>query len=184
MIKNICVYCGSSYGKSIHYKNAAIELSDLLYENNLRLVYGGGNIGLMGELANNLLKKGGEVIGVIPKIFLNSEVAHYNLSVLHVVENMHQRKEKMAEISDAFIALPGGFGTLDEIIEIITWKKIRLHNKPCAFLNTDGYYNNLIAFFENLQQEQFSNKENNKLFIVENEPKDIINQFIRTPFEP
>lgn len=154
-MKNICVYCGSSPGRQPTYVAAATELGCTLVENNIGLVYGGASVGTMGVIADAVLAAGGEVIGIIPKVLQRKEVVHENLSKLHLVESMHERKALMAELSDGFVALPGGFGTLEEIFEIITWAQLGMHQKPIGLLNIDGYYDKLIAFLQHTVDEQF-----------------------------
>ncbi|MEY3191384.1 MAG: hypothetical protein RIS10_1501, partial [Pseudomonadota bacterium] len=139
-INTICIYCGSSSGRLKTYDSAANALAEALVSRNIKLVYGGADIGLMGVVANQVLKLGGEVIGVIPKALALKEVAHKHLTQLHITESMHERKMMMAELADGFIALPGGIGTLEELFEIWTWAQLGFHNKPCGLLNINGYY--------------------------------------------
>ena len=148
-IKRICVYCGSSPGKNPAYSLAADTLARELCRREIGLVYGGAEVGVMGAIANAVLTAGGEAIGVIPKSLAVKEVAHDSLSELHVVASMHERKAMMAELADGFIALPGGWGTLEEIFEMLTWAQLGFHDKPCGLLNIDGYYDGLIDFLEN-----------------------------------
>jgi len=152
---NLCVYCGSNAGGSPDYAEAAIALGTRLAKEGLRLVYGGGNVGLMGVLANAVLDAGGEVTGVIPGQLVEWEVAHQGLTELVVVESMHQRKQRMFELSDGFVALPGGFGTLDEMFEMLTWRQLGLGHKPCAFLDVDGFWQPLMAMLERMVAERF-----------------------------
>ena len=136
----VCVYCGSSFGAKPAYAEATRQLAIALAERKLRVVYGGASAGLMGLLADTALEHGGEVVGVIPRVLVDREVAHRGLTELHVVASMHERKAKMAELSDGFIALPGGIGTLEELIEVYTWSYLGIHDKPLGLVNTDGYY--------------------------------------------
>lgn len=145
-MKRICVFCGSAEGNDPAILEEARELGRLLAANGIGLVYGGAGIGVMGALANACLEAGGDVTGVIPRTLMRKEVAHRGLTKLIVVEDMHQRKALMADLSDAFIALPGGFGTFEEIFEMVTWRQIRIHSKPLVLVNTNGFYDGLHAF--------------------------------------
>jgi len=140
-MRRICVYCGSSSGAVEDYAEAARELADVLVRHEIELVYGGASVGTMGTIADTVLELGGKVHGVIPRMLYDKEIAHEGLTELHVVNSMHERKTMMAALSDGFIAMPGGFGTLEEIIEIVTWGQLRFHDKPCGLLNVNGYYN-------------------------------------------
>ncbi|MCI4567146.1 TIGR00730 family Rossman fold protein [Lysobacter sp. CFH 32150] len=151
----VCVYCGSNAGSKPAYAERAIALGTRLAQEKLTLVYGGGNVGLMGTLADAALEAGGEVIGVIPEQLVGWEVAHHDITRLEVVANMHERKARMFDLSDAFIALPGGFGTLDEMFEMLTWRQLGLGDKPCAFLDVDGFYAPLIAMMDRMVEERF-----------------------------
>lgn len=144
----VCVYCGSSMGNDPAYADAARELATALVERGLRVVYGGASVGLMGVVADTALAAGGEVVGVIPQVLVDREVAHPGLTELHTVANMHERKARMAELSDAFIALPGGIGTLEELVEVYTWNYLGIHDKPMGIVNTNGYYDGLTAFLD------------------------------------
>ena len=155
MARRICVFCGSSSGLRPAYAAAAGSLARHLAANRITVVYGGSKVGLMGILADAALAVGGEVIGVIPDSLIEKEVAHARLSDLRVVKSMHERKALMAELSDAFIALPGGFGTLEEFCEVLTWAQLGLHRKPCGILNIEGYYDRLLALFDMLLQSSF-----------------------------
>ena len=171
MRKSICVFCGSSSGNKKEYKLATVKLAGEFIENNIRLIYGGAKVGLMGILADTILNRGGEVIGIMPKGLVDKEVAHNNLTELKVVDNMHQRKALMHEMSDGFIAMPGGYGTLDEIFEALTWGQLEIHKKPCAFYNIYDYYTQLITFLENTVAEGFINTKNVEMIINESDPK-------------
>ncbi len=173
-IKRICVFCGSSYGLSEKYKKAAISLGKILVKKNIELVYGGGDVGLMGTIANTVQEQGGNVIGIIPKHLADKEVAHKRLKDLRIVESMHERKALMEKLSDAFIAMPGGFGTIEEIFEAITWAQLRLHSKPCGFLNINGFYNKLFDFIMNTSNEGFIKKDCLKLMQIDNNPDNLI----------
>lgn len=151
--RRICVFCGSSAGDRPAYGEAAVQLARTLAERGIGIVYGGGNVGLMGVLADAALAVGGEVIGVIPRALKEKEVAHLGLTEMHVVGSMHERKAMMADFSDAFIALPGGYGTFDEFCEALTWTQLGIQQKPCGLLNVDGYYDHLLAMFDHATAE-------------------------------
>jgi uncharacterized protein (TIGR00730 family) len=155
MMKSVCVYCGSSAGRLPIYAEAARILAANLVQQNLALVYGGGKVGLMGVIADEVMRLGGHVTGVIPQALLDKEVGHTGLSKLHVVANMHERKALMAELSDGFIAMPGGMGTLEELFEVLTWSQLGYHQKPSAIYNVNAYYDGLLAFLQTSVQEEF-----------------------------
>ena len=174
-MKSICVYCGSNFGKLTEYKETAIALGKTLVAHNIQLVYGGASVGTMGVIADTVLAEGGKAIGVIPKDILSKkEVAHQSLTTMHVVETMHQRKQLMADLADGFIALPGGMGTLEELSEVITWGQLGFHEKPCAVLNVNGYYDHLIAFMAHAANQQFIRKEHVNMLIKERAPELLI----------
>jgi uncharacterized protein (TIGR00730 family) len=154
-MKSICVYCGSNSGNKPIYAERAIALGTRIAKEKLALVYGGGNVGLMGIVADAVLEAGGEVVGVIPAQLVNWEVAHDGLTRLEVVESMHERKARMFDLADAFVALPGGFGTLDEMFEMLTWRQLGLGDKPCAFFDIDGFYAPLMAMLDRMVAERF-----------------------------
>jgi uncharacterized protein (TIGR00730 family) len=162
--RRVCVFCGSNPGALPVYRAEAVALGRLLGKAGLGLVYGGAQVGLMGALADEALANGSEVIGVIPRMLAGVEVAHQNLSRLILVETMHERKALMAEEADAFVALPGGFGTLDELFEILTWAQLGLHTKPCLLVNTGGYFDHLLSFL-NLAVEQGFLKPQNQAYL-------------------
>ena len=166
MIRRVCVFCGAYEGERPIYAEAARVLGAALNERGVGLVYGGGNIGLMGIVADTVLDLGGEVIGVIPKSLRAREVAHEGLSELHVVEGMHERKALMAALSDAFVALPGGLGTLEELLEISTWSLLEFHRKPIALLNVDGYFDLLLAQLDRAVTEGFLRQKHGDLLLV------------------
>lgn len=176
-IENICVYCGSSNGKNLAYSIVAKRLGKALCERNIGLVYGGAAIGIMGVVANSVIEGGGRAIGVIPKALAVKEVAHNGLSELHVVGSMHERKAMMAEYSDGFIALPGGWGTLEEIFEILTWAQLGFHEKPCGLLNVDGYYNDLVNFLDHAFDQKFVNDLCRPMLMTADDPADLLGQF-------
>jgi uncharacterized protein (TIGR00730 family) len=164
--RRVCVFCGSSLGVKQEYRAEAVTLGRLLGEAGLGLVYGGAQVGLMGALADAALAHGGEVIGVIPRSLAGIEVAHQHLSQLVLVETMHERKALMAQEADAFVALPGGFGTLDEFFEILTWAQLGIHEKPCVLVNHDGYYDQLLSFLQTAVEHGFLKPENYALIQV------------------
>jgi len=178
-MRRVCVYCGSSSGVLPEYSAAARELADVLVRHELELVYGGADKGIMGVLADAVLENGGKVHGVIPKMLTDKEIAHQGLTELHVVASMHQRKTMMAALSDGFIALPGGYGTLEEIIEIVTWGQLRFHDKPCGLLNVNGYFDHLLAYLDHANKEGFLRRENRDMLLVDSDPVGIIQQFER-----
>ncbi len=176
-IQSLCVYCGSSLGRNPDFAAAACKLAEILVENNIRLIYGGAGIGIMGCLADKVLALGGQVVGVIPKPLAHKEVAHNHLTELYVTQSMHERKRLMAELSDAFIALPGGIGTLEELFEIWTWAQLGFHRKPCGLLNTTGYYDALIQFLDLVAAEQFVTNQHRDLLMVESDPMALLERF-------
>ena len=178
-MKRVCVYCGSSPGIKPAYADAARELAGVLVRHELELVYGGSDKGLMGVIADAVLEQGGRVHGVIPQMLMEKEIAHQGLSELHIVASMHERKTMMAALSDGFIAMPGGFGTLEEIIEIVTWGQLRFHNKPCGLLNTNGYFDQLVGYFRHANAEGFLREENRAMLLVEADPVMLLQRFER-----
>ena len=176
----VCVYCGSSFGAKPAYAEATKQLAIALAERNLRVVYGGASAGLMGLLADTVLENGGEVEGVIPRVLVEREVAHRGLTELHVVESMHERKAKMAELSDGFIALPGGIGTLEELIEVYTWSYLGIHDKPLGLVNTDGYYDGLTAFLDHSVSEGFLRPQTRASLLVAPAPAALVDELVRT----
>jgi uncharacterized protein (TIGR00730 family) len=166
-MKRVCVFCGSNAGIRPEYGIAAQELATVLARRGLGLVYGGGKVGLMGMLADSMLEAGGEVIGVIPQSLVAKEVAHRGVSELRIVDTMHQRKALMNDLSDAFIALPGGFGTLEEFFEILTWSQLGIHGKPSGLLNVSGYYDSLLAMLDHAVSEQFLRPAYRQLVIAD-----------------
>ncbi|MDB5478649.1 MAG: Rossman fold protein family [Alphaproteobacteria bacterium] len=173
-IKNVCVYCGASPRVSERYLDAAAEVGKILASNQLGLVYGGGRMGLMGTVANSVLENGGKAIGIIPKHLQDREARHDELNELHIVDSMHTRKHMMVERSDAFIILPGGYGTLDEAFEILTWKQLGLHQKPILFLNMHNFWTPLKELKQHLFDEAFIKAEDLKLFSIIDTPAQIV----------
>ena len=168
-MKRICVFCGSNGGADPVFLKTAKIVGEFLARENIELVYGGGRVGLMGKIADAVLANGGRVIGAIPAALDKKEIAHKGLTELHVVNSMHERKALMAELADGFIALPGGFGTFEEFCEIVTWAQLGIHQKPCALLNVNGFYDHLIAQFDYSAANDFISAEHRKLVLVENE---------------
>jgi uncharacterized protein (TIGR00730 family) len=175
-VKSACIFCGSSPGARPQYTEATEDLGGLLVEHGITLVYGGASVGLMGRLADTVLSEGGEAIGVMPRALVEREIAHLGLTDLHVVDSMHERKALMAELSDAFVALPGGLGTLDELFEIYTWSQLGLHRKPCGLLNVEGYYQHVADFLDHAVAERFVREEHRDLLIVEDEPQAMLDR--------
>lgn len=176
-MKRVCVFCGSSAGSRPAYLQSAQATGRTLARRGLGLVYGGGSVGLMGAIADAALAAGGEVVGVIPEALQLRELAHAGLSALHVVGSMHERKARMAELADGFIALPGGMGTLEELAEILTWAQLGLHARPCGLLDVGGYYQPLIAFFDGAVAEGFLRAEHRKLLVVAEDPDVLLDRF-------
>lgn len=176
-IQSLCVYCGSSFGRIDAYAEAAARLAQTLVKRNIKLVYGGAAVGIMGVVADEVLQRGGQAVGVIPKALAHKEVAHPNLTQLHVTKTMHDRKMLMADLSDGFIALPGGIGTLEELFEIWTWAQLGFHQKPCGLLNVAGYYDALIAFLDHVADEQFVKPVHREMLMVESEPEILLDRY-------
>lgn len=169
-----CVFCGSSVGAKPAYTTAARKLGQLMAGKGIGLVFGGGRIGLMGTIADAVLAGGGEAIGVIPDGLMRREISHRDVTQLHVVDTMHQRKALMADLANAFIALPGGYGTLEEFSEVLTWSQLGIQQKPCALLNIEGYWNGLLAFLDHAVNEEFVRRENRDLVLVGSTPEEVL----------
>ncbi|UGB31186.1 TIGR00730 family Rossman fold protein [Metabacillus sp. B2-18] len=176
-MKRICVFCGSSPGASDLYSEDAAKLGAQLAKEGITLVYGGSKVGIMGVVANAALQAGGEVIGVIPKMLMERELAHPGLSELIIVHSMHERKAKMEELSDGFVVLPGGPGTMEEFFEVYTWAQLGEHSKPIGMMNSNHYYDKLLAFFDHMIQEQFLKPEYRSMVIVDSDPEQLIQKF-------
>ena len=170
-MKSLCVFCGSRSGTDAAYDEAARAFGRALAAEGITLVYGGGRVGLMGVVADAALGAGGEVVGVIPRALLEREIAHSGLTDLRVVGSMHERKALMSELSEGFIALPGGTGTLEEFFEVLTWAQLGEHRKPCGLLNAGRYYDPLLAVFDHMVQQGFLSKEHRAMVLVETEPE-------------
>jgi uncharacterized protein (TIGR00730 family) len=179
IIRSLCVFCGSSVGRRPEYATAARELARLLAQRGIRLVYGGGNVGLMGVLADEALAHGGEVIGVIPEHLMAKELGHSGVSELRIVGSMHERKALMAELSDAFVALPGGIGTLEELLEIVTWAQLGLHAKPCGLLDVCDYYRHLLDMLARAAAEGFLRPEHQELLVTATTPAELLDKLAR-----
>ncbi|PCJ34606.1 MAG: TIGR00730 family Rossman fold protein [Alphaproteobacteria bacterium] len=173
-INSICVYCGSRFGRNNHFKNIAANFGDILAREKIRLVYGGGNVGLMGVIANAVMRGGGQVTGIIPKHLDEEEVGLKEATDFYVVDNMHERKRMMFDHSDAFIALPGSIGTLDETIEVITWKQLQLHSKPIIIVNADNYWQPFLALIDKFIHEEFTSSKTRDLFYVVDTVEDVV----------
>ncbi|OBW41787.1 LOG family protein YvdD [Chryseobacterium sp. MOF25P] len=165
-MKSITVFCGSSFGSDEIYKEQATLLGQTLAKENIQLIYGGANVGLMGAVADGVLEKGGKAIGVLPHFLQSKEIAHNNLTELILVETMHERKTKMNELSDGVIVLPGGYGTLEEFFEMITWAQLGLHKKPIAILNINGFYDDLIKLVQTMVDKGFLKQINQEMLLV------------------
>ena len=178
-LNKICVFCGSSEGNDSEIYQAAISLGKAFVENNITLVYGAAKIGIMGAVAKSVLEGNGTVVGIIPGFLKKKEVVHLGLTELITTKNMHERKMKMQELSDGFIALPGGFGTLEELFEIITWLQLGLHSKPIGLLNTNGFYDDLIKLIENMVKKKFVSSENYQLLLVDTQIDSLLEKMRR-----
>ena len=175
-IKRLCVYCGSAYGSRDAYREGARRLGGLIASRGIELVYGGGHVGLMGTVADGALAAGGRVIGVIPRALMDRELGHTGIQDLRVVADMHERKMTMAGLADAFIALPGGWGTIEELTEMLTWLQLGIHAKPIGVLNEEGYYDAFLRFAETMIDEGFVRAEHRSLFRVEAEPEALLDR--------
>lgn len=179
MPESICVFCGSAAGIRSSYLDAARSLATTAAERGVRIVYGGASVGLMGALADAALAAGGEVVGVMPRSLVDREIAHQGLTALHVVGSMHERKALMAELADAFVALPGGLGTLEELFEVWTWGMLGLHTKPYGILDVDGYYGPLVEFLDHARDEGFVRPAQRAMLLVDREPARLIERLLR-----
>lgn len=173
-MKSVCVFCGSSPGTKPEYAKAALELGQVLANRNIGLVYGGGNVGLMGQVAKAVLANGGRVTGVIPKALAEKEVAFTELDDLRIVGSMHERKALMAELSDGFIALPGGLGTIEEFVEVLTWAQLGIHHKPCGLLNICQYYNKFIDFLDHITDQNFLGTGHRNMVLIDENPRSLL----------
>ncbi|RTY92724.1 TIGR00730 family Rossman fold protein [Flavobacterium sp. RSP46] len=175
-MKKITVFCGSSFGNEKNYEVQAIVLGQVMAKKNIDLVYGGAKVGLMGAVADGVLSENGKVFGVLPRFLMSKEVAHDNLTELIIVESMHERKTRMNELSDGVIALPGGFGTLEEFFEMLTWGQLGLHKKPIGILNVDGFYDLLLQFIQKMVDNGFLKEINQKMILVSDNAEELLNK--------
>lgn len=180
-IKKVCIFCGSSPGRRPDYLEAARAMGEELARRGLGLVYGGSALGMMGAVANAVLEGGAEAVGVIPKALATKEKAHFGLSELHVVRSMHERKAMMADLSDAFVAMPGGMGTLEELCEIITWAQLGIHTRPIGLLNVAGYFDGLVRFIDHMVAEEYLPAHHRALLCVEATPQALLDAMLRAP---
>jgi uncharacterized protein (TIGR00730 family) len=176
-MNRLCVYCGSSPGTGDDYVSAAREFGKLLLQQEIGLVYGGASRGIMGVIADTVLEGGGNVTGIIPQALHGKEIAHEGLTELHVVDSMHERKSLMAVLSDGFVAMPGGFGTLEEIIEVMTWGQLGFHEKPCGLLNVAGYFDHLLAFLDHSTTQGFLRAQHRSMLLVASTPAGLLEKF-------
>jgi uncharacterized protein (TIGR00730 family) len=174
LMQSLGVFCGSSMGSDMSYRTHAVRLAELMVQQQIELVYGGANIGLMKVLANTILDNGGRVTGVMPDFLVNKEIVHENLTKLHIVNSMHERKAMIAKLSDAFVAMPGGFGTLDELAEALTWYQLEIAAKPIAIFNVNGYFDHLIAFLDHCVKERFLRSEHRNNIIIDDNPEKLL----------
>jgi uncharacterized protein (TIGR00730 family) len=176
-MKRLCVFCGSGYGAHPAYRRAAKQLGAALVREHIGLVFGGANVGLMGELAKAVLHAGGDVVGVMPRGLVEKELAFVELADLRIVDSMHERKALMADLSDGFVALPGGLGTLEELFEMLTWAQLGIHNKPCGILNVEGFYSGLLGFLDHTVDQRFVEREHREMIVVDDDPDELIRRF-------
>jgi uncharacterized protein (TIGR00730 family) len=176
-IKSLCVYCGSSPGATPVYAEAARGLAQAMVKQDIALVYGGGNVGLMGTIADEVLSLGGQATGVIPQALLQKELGHKGLTQLHIVKDMHERKAMMADLSDGFIAMPGGVGTLEELFEVFTWAQLGFHQKPIGLLNVDGFYDGLLQFIQHMVSQRFLKGEQAEILIAAAQGEELLQRF-------
>lgn len=175
-MKSICVYCGSNFNDDPNLKKAIVDLAKTMVTQNITLIFGGGSVGVMGVLANEILKGGGKAIGIIPQFLMDKEVGHTGLTELIITENMHQRKQKMIDLAEGFVILPGGFGTLEELFEVLTWLQLGLHGKPIGVLNIDGFYDPLFAQMDLMVKNKFVKQINRDLVFNETDAEVLVNK--------
>lgn len=173
-MKRVCVFCGSSAGRRAEYEYAAVAMGEALVERGIELVYGGGNVGLMGVIADTVMRGGGKVVGVIPQALADREIANIGVTDLRVVDSMHTRKAMMAELSDAFIAMPGGVGTFEEFFEAVTWTQLGVHRKPCGLLNVEDFYTPLVNFIDHAVDEGFLKAVHRRAIVVSDDPDELL----------
>lgn len=182
-IKSLCVYCGSSANVDNDFKEAANKMGEILANNNIRLVYGGGKAGLMGIIADSVMRNGGEVIGIIPSHISDREIQHTSLTELHIVDTMHVRKQMMVDYSDAFLVLPGGIGTLDETCEIMTWRQLGIHDMPIVIANLKGYWTPFLSLIDNIAEQQFMREDDKKVMTIVENVDDVLEALKNAPTE-
>jgi uncharacterized protein (TIGR00730 family) len=173
-MKNICVFCGSAVGKNPIYKQTAQDLGLLFVKKQIRLIYGGGRVGLMGIMADTVMQNGGKVVGIIPQFLIEMEVAHSRLSEMIMVKTMHERKKRMTDMAQGFIVMPGGIGTMDEFFEVFTWAQLGLHSKPIGLLNTNGFFDKLLAYIDFAVEESFVKPQSRKMILIETDAEQLI----------
>jgi uncharacterized protein (TIGR00730 family) len=181
MLRRVCIFCGSSTGLRPDYRTAAERIAIELAKREVGIVFGGGCVGLMGIVADTALAHGAHVIGVIPSAMVAREIAHFGLPDLRIVASMHERKALMATLSDAFVALPGGFGTFEELCEVVTWTQLGLHSKPCGLLNVAGYYDGLVALFDRAVADGFIRPEKRRIVLADSDPAALIERLVERP---
>ena len=174
-MNSICIFCGANFNGDPSLEQAVEQLTDIMVNRNISLVFGGGKVGVMGLLAENILSRGGKAVGVIPRFLLDKEVGHTGLTEMHIVENMHQRKQLMNDLCDGIMMLPGGFGTLEEFFEVLTWLQLSLHNKPVGVLNVNGFYDFLLKQMDVMVEQRFLKPANRKLVLTSADPIELIN---------
>lgn len=179
-IKSVCVYCGSQDGRDPAYAAAARDMGDALADRGIGLVYGGGGIGMMGQIADRVLERGGSVVGVIPQALMRVEIAHAGITQMHVTTDMHERKAMMADLSDAFITMPGGLGTMEELFETWTWAQLGYHAKPLGLLNVNGYFDGLLQFLDRTVQHGYVREDHRRTLIVDTEPQALLAKFVES----
>ena len=175
-MKSICIFCGSNYGIRPEYEHAAVAMGQLLAQSGIRLIYGGGKVGLMGAVANAALAAGGQVVGIIPQFLQDKELAHLGLTELHVVDSMHSRKAMMNQMSDGFVSMPGGFGTFEELFEVVSWAQLGMHQKPIGLLDIADFYQPLLHMVHHASAQGFARAENCGIFLSAAEPQDLLNK--------
>lgn len=173
-MKNICVFCGSAVGKNPIYKQTAQELGLLFVKKQIRLIYGGGRVGLMGIMADTVMQNGGKVVGIIPQFLIEMEVAHSRLSEMIMVKTMHERKKRMTDMAQGFVVMPGGIGTMDEFFEVFTWAQLGLHTKPIGLLNTNGFFDKLLAYIDFAVEEGFVKAQSREMMLIETDAEHLI----------
>ncbi|RFZ84558.1 TIGR00730 family Rossman fold protein [Mucilaginibacter terrenus] len=183
-MKSICVFCGANFNGDAALANAVEQLAEVMVNRGIQLVYGGGKVGVMGLLADAVLKRGGKVVGVIPQFLLDKEVGHTGITELHVVENMHQRKQLMNDLCDAIIMLPGGFGTLEEFFEVLTWLQLGLHNHPVGILNVGGFYDHLLMQMDVMVEQRYLKPANRKLVLASADAIELVNLMDEIEIKP